>query len=286
MRSRFNVMLILAAALSAGCEDDNDVTGGNQQLTGQRIYAIDDANNLVLFGSASASTISRRTAITGLQAGESVVGIDFRPTVATSGAASDVGVLFGLTSGNRLIRIDTMTAAATVTGAIAGGTLNGTSFGFDFNPSVDRIRVHSDAVQNLRLNQTVSPPSATVDTIAAYVTGDAGFGSTASLVGSAYTPASFGSSTQLFAIDAGRDVLVLSERPNGGTLRTVAALPMATNGNVGFDITSAGIGFVALTSPGATRSQLYQIASLTTTTPVFTSVGPIGAVIRALAVAP
>jgi hypothetical protein len=30
--------------------------------------------------------------------------------------------------------------------------LAGTSFGFDFNPTVDRIRLVSDSGQNLRLN--------------------------------------------------------------------------------------------------------------------------------------
>ena len=30
--------------------------------------------------------------------------------------------------------------------------LSGTAFGFDFNPTVDRIRVVSDTGQNLRLN--------------------------------------------------------------------------------------------------------------------------------------
>lgn len=278
--------LLMAAIALGACDEDDDPSGGNVALSGQRVYAIDNANNLVLFGTGSPGTISRRTTISGLQSGETVLGIDFRPTVGTGGASSDVGVLFGLTSANRLIRIDTATAVATALGSVSGTTLTGTGFGFDFNPSVDRIRVYSSTNQNLRLNQTASPIGLTTDTATAYVSGDPGFGTTAALVGAAYTPASFGSTTTLFGIDATRDVLVLSERPNGGTLRTVVALPVNTTGDVGFDISSAGVGFVALTTAGSSGSQLYQINSLSTSVPTFNLIGSIGATIRALAIAP
>ena len=82
--------------------------------------------------------------ITGLQPGESVLAIDVRPAT---------GQLYALGSTSRLYIIDVVTGAARQVGT---GTFaracSAASFGFDFNPTVDRIRVVSDTEQNLRLN--------------------------------------------------------------------------------------------------------------------------------------
>ena len=74
-------------------------------------------------------------AITGLVGGETIVGIDRRPAN---------GGLYGVSSANRVYFINSTTGAATQVGADGAFTLNGTSFGFDFNPTVDRIRVTSN----------------------------------------------------------------------------------------------------------------------------------------------
>src|SRR4030095_14815219 len=78
------------------------------------------------------------------QGGENVLGIDFRPAT---------GELYGLGSTSRLYRIGIANGAAVQVGAGPfSPLLSGTDFGFDFNPQSDRIRVVSDAEQNLRLN--------------------------------------------------------------------------------------------------------------------------------------
>ncbi len=286
-RSIATLGLAIAMVSLSACEDD-DVAGPNP-LVGRRIYAVDVANNLVLFGSGSPNTISRRTAVSGLQAGEQIVGIDFRPTVAAGVPATEIGALFGVTSANRVIRIDTATAAATAVGSLVIGgapfTISGAAFGVDFNPTVDRTRVHSDARQNLRLNQTVSPVAVTVDTILAYIAGDANAGSTPSVIATAYTPAPIGGTTSLLVIDAARDVIALSERPNGGTLRTLANLPADAGSEAGFDIASDGVSFVTLAAPGASRSRLYTVTGLPAT-PQFMLVGEVRAVLRGIAIAP
>src|SRR4030095_15839230 len=102
------------------------------------------------------------------QGGENVLGIDFRPAT---------GELYGLGSTSRLYRIDIANGAAVQVGAGPfSPLLSGTDFGFDFNPQSDRIRVVSDAEQNLRLNP---------DTLATFV--DAALNPAGNVVAAAYT---------------------------------------------------------------------------------------------------
>ena len=278
--------LVTVAAFLSACDDD-EITGINQ-LVGRRVYAVDIDNNLVLFGSGSPGTISNSTPITGLAAGEVVVGIDFRPTLTPGGDSTKLGALYGLTSASRLVTIDTATAVATVVGSLdLGGvpfTLTGTFFGVDFNPTVDRIRVHADARQNLRLNPNTSPVAVIVDTDLAFVATDPNETAIPFVVANAYTFAVFGGTTSLLAIDSGVDVIALSANPNGGTLATIAALPIDASGNAGFDIAADGTAVVALTG-GAARSNFYTVTGLPTSA-TFTFVGTVDTVLRALAIAP
>src|SRR5262245_44474607 len=111
------------------------------------------ANGLVFFDSASPGTVSAPLAITGLQPGESLIGIDYRPTT---------GVLYGVGNANRLYAIDTATGAASgvaLTPASGSGftSLNGSFFVIYFNPFPDlagmaSLRVISNTEQNLRIN--------------------------------------------------------------------------------------------------------------------------------------
>jgi hypothetical protein len=116
------------------------------------IFAVDTGNLLRHFNAAAPGTILGTVAITGLQPGEVVLGIDFRPAT---------GQLYGLGSTSRVYVINPVTGAASpVDGAFTPG-LTGTDFGFDFNPTVDRIRVVSDNEQNLRLNPDTGGIAAT-----------------------------------------------------------------------------------------------------------------------------
>ena len=74
-------------------------------------------------------------------AGETVVGIDFRP---------NTGQLFGVGSTSRVYVINVVTGAATLVGAGAfTPVLSGMHFGVDFNPTADRIRCVGDAGHSL-----------------------------------------------------------------------------------------------------------------------------------------
>ena len=100
-------------------------------------------DQLLVFESTGTGTSSPIT-VTGLQPGEHLLGIDFRPAT---------GELFALGDSRRLYTLNVENGAATAINSTPFDLpLNGTSFGFDFNPVVDRIRVVSDANQNFRLN--------------------------------------------------------------------------------------------------------------------------------------
>jgi Domain of unknown function (DUF4394) len=107
------------------------------------IYIVDEDNKLLLVSADAPSAVLSSYRITGLADGERVLGIDFRP--ATGG-------LYALGSTSTLYLVDPATGYATAVGAPLATPLAGASFGFDFNPTVDRIRVVSDAGENLRLN--------------------------------------------------------------------------------------------------------------------------------------
>lgn len=126
---------------------DSGATGNRLGTNGSDFpfYANSGTNSLAKFNEAG--TIVDIGAITGLQAGEEILGMDFRPIN---------GQLYGLgantTAGTgRFYIINKNTGAATQVGT---GTfpLGGTQFGFDFNPTVDRIRLITNTGQNLRIN--------------------------------------------------------------------------------------------------------------------------------------
>ncbi len=223
------------------------------QAKAESILALTTTNSLLSFESSTPGTVNSIGPVTGLQASESLLGIDFRPANLQ---------LYGLGSSNRLYTINTVTGAATQVGSAGAFTLNGFDFGFDFNPTVDRIRVTSDLDQNLRLNPNDGTLTAT-DTMLAYAAGDPNFGGNPVIVGSAYTNNFAGaSSTVLYGIDSALGILATQNPPNSGTLNTIGGLGAGdiSSGLVGFDISGlSGTAFASLTADAANTSQLYTI---------------------------
>ena len=192
---------------------------------------------LVKLDTASLSTPSTPRSITGLQSGETIKGIDVRPTT---------GQLFALGSTSRLYTLNPATAAATAVGGPFTPQLVGSDFGFDFNPVVDRIRVVSNTGQNLRLNPVTGA-----------ATNDAPInGAAAVVIGSAYTnSAGTAASTALYDVSTNGS-LYLQDPPNAGTTTLVGPTGLGAIGaGVGFDILKSGAsntGLIsALPSPGA-----------------------------------
>ncbi len=238
-------------------------------MAGSTVYAetmwgLTESNKLIRFDTGLAGTLTANIAISGLQSGETLHGIDFRP---------NGGTLYGLGSTNRLYTINTSTGAATQVGGVFSTPLSGSFFGFDFNPTVDRIRITSNTGQNLRVHP-VTGAVAFVDGTLAYAGTDPNFGSTPMIVGSAYTNNFHGATTTtLYDIDANLGNLVTQNPPNSGTLNTVGSLGVSTVGLTGFDISGAtGIAYASLTSVGSnvSASNLFRV-NLTTGQATFLS---------------
>jgi hypothetical protein len=222
------------------------------------VFALSDDGDLLFFRVDRPGVIINKATITGLQPGETILAIDTRPLNFE---------IYGLGSTGRLYRIDGFTGMATEIGSGPFGVaLSGSSFGFDFNPVVDRIRVTSDADQNFRLNPD-DGTVAGVDTPLAYAAGDQNEGVDPNVGGSAYTNSLFSAATTtLYGIDTGLDILVRqggAGGPNDGQLTTIGNLSVNAIGPVGFDVAtdfSSGVDFayVAITGSGGS-SRLYSV---------------------------
>ena len=249
------------------------VAGFAGLASAETIYALHDGNEIVRFDSATPSTVNATTAVTGLTAGETLVGIDFRPAN---------GSLYGITDQGRIYTIAPATGAATLV-ATSSVALAGATFGVDFNPVADRMRVVSDTDQNLRIDVTTG--TALTDAVIAYAAADAHFGANPAVSAAGYTNSAAGvATTTLYVIDPGTDVLARQDPPNNGTLNTVGPLGVDASATAGLDISRAGNTAYAALTVGATTG-LYRIDLATGTA---TSLGAIGggAGVRGLAVAP
>jgi hypothetical protein len=217
------------------------------------VYAVTGSGYLVNFDSGSPNAAATIGLISGMGSDETVIGIDFRPADGQLYAVSDTNNLYGL---------NTSTANATF---IQGVTpeLSGSRFGFDFNPVPDRLRITSDADQNLRCNPNVGFPACTVDGALAFAAGDINESRNPNIVGSAYTNSVAGTATTtLYGIDSTLNALVVQNPPNDGVLTTVGSLGVNTTDLVGFDIvTLEGVNtaYASLTQTGSFLSRFYTI---------------------------
>jgi hypothetical protein len=201
-------------------------------------YAIDNSNALQIFDPNKPEPVTKP--ITGLQAGEGILGIDFRPLN---------GQLYALGNSSRIYTINLGTGAATVVGTQLPTLLSGTEFGFDFNPLVDKIRVVSNTGQNLRLDPVTGVITGT-DTVLSPGTPAVG--------AAAYTNNFAGTATtELFVIDHNTDKLYLQNPPNAGTLVERGALGINIASANGFDI-------------GSTSQKAYLLATVGTETKLYT----------------
>ncbi len=219
-----------------------------------RAYGLTTGNQLVTFSVNTPGTVSARTAVTGLQANEDLVGIDVRPATSE---------LYAIGSTSRVYRINPANGAATAVASTPfTPALSGTSFGVDFNPVVDRIRVVSNDGQNLRLHPDTGQV-AFVDRTLAYAAGDPGTGTPPRVGAAAYSNNGPGAtSTELYEIEVARDALVTQTPPNDGTLVTDGPLgvTISDTATVGLDIASAGgAAFAVFTADGTTAPSLYRV---------------------------
>jgi hypothetical protein len=248
-----------------GARNQSTAYSLNAALTPLNLFGLTDQNNLIAFNSNNTNAVNIGS-ISGLAAGETLVGIDFRATTATVNGQSLNGTLYGVGSSNRLYTLNTATGQATpVSNTPFDPGLDGSSFGVDFNPAPDRLRVVSNNDQNIRLvaDGVTAPAGTVVDgnattagiqtdspPLLTYITGDINAGRNPNIVATAYANNRPGGRTTQFVIDADLDTLArqgspggnaaspFGGSPNGGLLTTIGALGFDFGNTAAFDIST------------------------------------------------
>jgi len=238
LRQATLAMALASSAILVSCEDHR-MSPPEMNLPDRVFYALSDNNQIYKLNVKNTSQ-AMAIPVTDLVAGDVLAGIDFRPST---------GQLYAVSYQSNLYQINVETGGqigkATRIGTMPFSTLlNGTSVGFDFNPTVDRIRVVTNTGQNLR----VHPETGAIAVVDSPLNGPA-----SPKVGAvAYTNSRAGAtSTALYDIDPVSDVLYLQNPPNAGTL--------VAQGGLGLDIADVG-GFDI--SPDVNPADVYPIASV------------------------
>lgn len=260
------LLLVSSIALSlAACGgSDNDEVGVITPppttlpvLTAGDAFVLTASNKLISFDRASPGAVRTTAAITGLQSGENLLGIDFRPAD---------GQLYGVSSTGRIYVINGGTGAATLKATLAADAsdatapftaLAGTAFGVDFNPVADRLRIVSNTGQSLRIN---------VDTGATTTDGNINGGAAnTAITAAAYTNSFAGTaSTTLFVIDAANSTLYTQNPPNNGTLASPVPLGVTATAVTGFDIDArTNTGYAIMTVGGVRNLYALNLSAAT-----------------------
>lgn len=192
---------------------------------------------LVCFNERRPSRLQLIGTVSGLQMDTRLVGIDFR--------VQD-GLLYGVGDAGGVYMLDTGHAQATLVNRLSVA-LSGNTFGVDFNPVADRLRIVSDTGQNLRHNVNAGGVTL-LDGALNYTAGTSALG----VAGAAYTnndlspatPATTG--TTLFVLDAALDQIALQSPPNNGSLVPTGKLTVDSATLTGFDIYSVVRGGVTV----------------------------------------
>jgi len=234
------------------------------------VLALNIANLLIRFDSATPGATTTST-VTGLGAGQTLIGIDYRPSngllygFARSGFNAPVSIYI----------INPLTGVASFV-STTNVAVNGAA-GTDFNPTNDQLRIVTSEEQNLSIN-----PDSGVTTVQTSLTPG-----TREATGAAYTNNFRGAtSTTLYVIDAASDTLNIQSPPDSGALTLVGSLGVDTTNDVpgfhrnGFDISGlTGAAFAALyvqTAAAPIFSTFYSINLATGNATLIGQIGPPG----------
>lgn len=202
--------------------------------------------------------------ITGLPAGEDIVGMDFRPRdgklylVGRNGStAQSLGAVYVIndlpTSGNLTATLVSDLVAAPDDTLPFTGFTNGTSFGVDFNPQANALRIVSSSGENLRIpfgGAGAIPAQLTVitDTLL-----NAGGATKTGIIAAAYTNnADLVASTSLLVLSSNE--LFGQAPPNDGILTSRGTLSLD---GAAIDPAATGLSFDILTAGGVDTGFFY-----------------------------
>lgn len=250
-------------------------------ITGQLAYAL-AGTNLISFDTAQPALIRTSLGITGVATTQTLVGLDVRPLTNTLYALGYNAAAAAGTANAQVYSVNAATGVANPIGAAIALDLGTGAIGFDFNPTVDRIRVVGANRNNYRINPITGALAAT-DGPVTYTTGT----NTPNIGAVAYTNSFMGagstSTTTLYNYDLTLNQLntqATANPPQDGQLTAVGNSGItvnATTPNVDLDIFSPAQGtntayMVANTGTSA-NTTLYTV---NLTTGAATSVGAIG----------
>jgi Domain of unknown function (DUF4394) len=293
---RPTAMTFAALALAACASLPSEPVG---EVRAEKAVAVTASHQFIKFNAGQPQKILSSVAIKGLAAGETILGIDYRVSKDT---------LYALGSSGRLYTLNEDTAQLTPVGTAPQGSvfavkLEGTMFGFDFNPTVDRIRVISNTSQNLRLHPDTgavvdSNPNVEgvqIDGPLAYASSDANAGKKPSVVGAAYSYNKADTKiTTNFALDAATGSLITQGSregvqpaisPNTGQLLTVGKLGVNFDDSA-FDIQAlSDVAFAALSGKELRGVRWYTLDLKTGAARFIGTIGS-GESIRAMALEP
>jgi hypothetical protein len=244
----------------------------------ERLVALAEGGmQLLVFESSAPGNVLAAPMLSGLAGpGETLVGIDVRPRTSM---LYGLGRIAGATDTLRVYRIDPDSGTVVPVGPGFSGVTSSAHYGFDFNPTVDRMRVVNGAGDSMRVNPDtglrvdVMPNDTDLNPVGLQVEAVAydrnrfveGVLATTTLFGIART------GNQLVRVGGVNG----TPSPNGGTIDGIGVLgvAIAAGSGSGFDITPRGIAYAAFTDAGTSRSTLYRIDL---TSGAATAVGPIG----------
>ncbi len=208
------------------CESGDDF----RRSSSLQVVGLTDDQRLICFNERNPGDARDLGFVSGLMGDVKLVGIDFRVQDKKMYGVGDRGGVYV---------IDTRNAAAMKVSQVTE-PLAGTSFGVDFNPAADRLRIVSDTGQNLRHNVNLGGATV-VDDLLDYPVALNSVGPTATgVTGSAYTNNDLDTSTAttLYALDSNLDQVDIQSPPNDGTLAATGKLGVEAAISVGFDIYS------------------------------------------------
>lgn len=264
-----SLALLLAAGVCdiAGAEGRDD----DRPRHDLNVIGLTEDGRLVSFRARSPHRSKDIGYVSGLIGSDTgIIGIDFR--------VQD-GKLYGVGDGGGVYRIDPRTGEVTFVNALTV-PLAGMVFGVDFNPAADRLRIVSDAGQNLAHNVNdggVTVANGTLTYTAPPAAAVAALGVTAA----AYTNNDLNpnTATTLVDLDTTLDQVAIQSPPGNGFLVATGKLGVDAAAAAGFDIYSLlGQGVTVGNFPFATLSVngRYRFYSVNLTTGQAFSLGRLG----------
>ncbi len=261
------IRLALLAALGTGlaaCSDRNDAgtPAGPPRTDLGDVFVVTSTNRILSYALATPAQQRTAVAITGLDAGETILDIDARPKPADSDGTLR---LYALSSTGKLHLLDPATGATTLVGTPLVPAV-GANYAIDFNPLVDRLRVVSSTGDNLRVNPDTGGPAAADTALARADAAPLG------VAGIAYSN-NFddGCATALYYVDPTTDEVLTTANPGGGVLTSVGALGVDATAVGGVDLVGGSGNALSLLTVGGTPGLYFinlQTGAATLRTPV------------------